>query len=473
MNKKKVDIDEAFRYLARRKFVFFVKYVMGEKYRLLWFHQEICERLQKLIDSKDKKGILISLPPQHGKSLLCAILFVAFLAGINPDGKMVIASYSAALSRRNNIEAQKIISSERYQELFPNIKIGQGKNRRANSNEFSISGYDGGLRGVGVSGSLTGFTVSPNSIAVLDDPYRDMTSAYSEKINEKTWQWYNDTFKTRLSNTSKQVIIHTRWTDNDIIGRLLKSEEIDDFDVLTIPAIRESYKTVESDPRTEGMALWEDLHSAKSILLYKKESERIYQALYQQHPSSLDGNIVKTDWIQYYDVLPDYFDKIIQSWDCGFKSTDTGSYVVGTIWGVYNSDIYLIGMDRAHYDFVDTVKHIKMAKEMYPDSVVLVEDKANGSAVISQLKKDGISGVKGILPKGSKEERMMAASFIVEAGHLYLPSDNEDWIKDVEYELFNFPLASTNDIVDTTSQVIYYEYLQQKCKLFNMSKNVK
>lgn len=451
---------EIFRHLAREDFLFFIKYCVPG-YKLLWFHEEICGKIQALIKGEGKKKLMIFMPPQHGKSEQTSKALPAFILGQNKKTKVAIASYSSALACKMNRSVQRLMQEEPFRELFPEITIG-GRGYSLNSNEFEIGSTGSGLKAVGVNGSLTGFTVD---FGIIDDPFKGMLEAYSERQRDRVWEWYRSVWQARQNSKTKTILVQTRWHDDDLAGRILNSEEAEDWDVLSIPAIREENKTVESDPREEGEALWEAFHPKRIILQEKADSERRFNAVYQQHPSSSEGNIIKRSWVNYYDSEPPYFEKIIQSWDCGFKTTGN-SWVVGTVWGVSGTDIYLLAMNRGKYDFVETVKEIKKTIDAFPGSIILIEDKANGSAAMSQLKIQ-VPGIIPVLPLGSKEERMNAASFIFEAGNVYFPI-GEEWVATVEDELFNFPLAKTDDICDTISQVICYNYVKQRGRLFKM-----
>lgn len=458
--KKKIDPHEILKHLAREDLMFFVKYCV-KNYKMLWFHQEMCSKIQKLIDGTGKKNLMIFIGPQHGKSTLVSEALPAFILGQNKKTKVAIASYSSALACKMNRSVQRLMQEQEYKELFYNIELGK-KGFSLNTNEFEIASTGSGLKAVGVNGSLTGFTVD---FGIIDDPFKGMLEAYSERQRERVWEWYRSVWKARQNSGTKTLLVQTRWHQDDLAGKILSSSEADEWDVLTIPTIREEIKTVESDPREIGEALWEAFHPAKTILKEKEDSERRFNAIHQQHPSSFEGNIIKRSWVNYYDSEPPYFEKIIQSWDCGFKTTGN-SWVVGTVWGVSGTDIYLLAMNRGKYDFVETVKEIKKTIDAFPGSIILIEDKANGSAAMSQLKIQ-VPGIIPVLPLGSKEERMNAASFIFEAGNVYLPR-GEEWVATVEDELFNFPLAKTDDICDTISQVICYNYVKQRGRLFKM-----
>jgi predicted phage terminase large subunit-like protein len=165
----------------------------------------------------------------------------------------------------------------------------------------------------------------------------------------------------------------------------------------------------------------------------------------QQRPSPLGGGIFKRHWWRYFQPqganlppvvvsLPDgtlvsippinapsYVDEQLQSWDGSFKDLETSDYVVGQAWGRSGS-MYLLGHQiRARMDCPTTVKAVRELSQKWPGTLAkLIEDKANGSAVIQMLAHE-IPGILPVNPEGGKVARAMAVSPLIEAGNVYLP----------------------------------------------------
>jgi predicted phage terminase large subunit-like protein len=178
-----------------------------------------------------------------------------------------------------------------------------------------------------------------------------------------------------------------------------------------------------------------------------------WSALYQQRPSPLGGGIFKrNDW-QYYLQAPAAFDDMLQSWDCAFKDKGSSDYVVGQVWGVKGSDKYLLDQVRDHLSFGATVNAIRVLSAKWPKAhTKLVEDKANGTAVIDTLKHE-ISGLIPVQPEGGKEARAHAVSCEVEAHNVYLPQ-YANWVADFVEECAAFPAAAHDDQVDAMTQAL-------------------
>jgi predicted phage terminase large subunit-like protein len=452
-------LQDIYKQMACSSLIDFTCYT-NPKYTVKWFHRLIADKIDLLLDGKIK-NLMIFMPAQHGKSTLVSQALPAFTLGKYPDTKIACCTYASALAKKMNRAVQRIIDGEQFKELFPEISIG-GKGYEKTTNLFEVNGRLGSFQSTGIGGSLSGFSVD---LGIIDDAVKNMQAACSETIRETTWEWFNSVFRTRQHNNTKTLLTFTRWHDDDLAGRILESEA-DDWEIISLPYIKEE-KTYPGDPRQIGEALWPEKHNAKKALKMRENSERIFQAMCQQHPTLSDGAIFKATWFKYYQYMPQRFDRIIMSWDCAFKATDGSSYVVGVLLGMLDNDIYLIAMTRGHWDFVDTVKQIKLMKEKFPYCQdILIEDKANGTAVLDVFTKEGIK-VEHITPIESKESRAYAVSFYFESGNVFFPA-NCQWVEMVESEMKSFPFGKNNDIVDSITQGLRWLILKKFGKLIHM-----
>ena len=442
--------------LARNFLVDFIEY-NNFSYSTQWYHQRICDAFDALLcDTGTIKKVMVFVPPQHGKSLIVSENFPAYALGRDPRLNIVACSYSADLAQRFNRRVQRLIDTPRYRRLFPETQL-NSKNVATdsrgswlrNSDIFEIVKYGGSYKAVGVEGSLTG---NPADIGIIDDPIKDSLEAQSKTIRNRNWEWYNDVFLPRTHNKSKKILIQTRWHEDDLAGRILEHEK--DWLVISLPAIKEDDHDPQ-DPRKVGEALWPARHSLEKILSVRQTSERTFASLYQQRPAPAEGGLFKRTWFKTYVKagLPPKFDEIIQSWDCSFKDLDTSDFVVGTVWGKRGAEVYLLDMVRGRWSFTNTIKQIALLSEKYPNVVgKLVEDKANGTAVIDVLKQK-IPGIVPITPTESKESRAVAISYVFEAGNVYFPADVV-WLADFIDELSVFPNGTHDDMVDSMTQAL-------------------
>ena len=146
---------------------------------------------------------------------------------------------------------------------------------------------------------------------------------------------------------------------------------------------------------------------------------------------------------------------MIQSWDCAFKDTASSDYVVGQVWGRIGADKYLLDQVRGRMDCPTTIRAVKRLSEKWPKAVAkLVEDKANGPAVIAMLRHE-VEGLIAVNPEGGKEARAHAVSPQIEAGNVYLPHpDTATWVDGFVEENAVFPNGPHDDQVDATTQAL-------------------
>ena len=272
--------------LAKRNFADFVQYVT-QHYEMQWFHSYLCKKLDAFERGEIKK-LMVFMPPQHGKSELTTRKFPAYLLGKNPNRKMVVSSYNATLASQFNRDIQRVIDSQEYHDIFPKTLLNESNvvtisaSYLRNSEIFEIVNYYGFLKSCGRGGALTG---TPIDIGIIDDPIKDRAEAMSVTIREGLWSWYKDVFETRLHNNSQQLIILTRWHEDDLAGKLLKRDK--DWELVVFEGIKETEN--EYDPRQMGEALWQNRHSLERLLKVKQTSPLTFNSLYQQSPKPLDN----------------------------------------------------------------------------------------------------------------------------------------------------------------------------------------
>lgn len=440
--------------LARSCLAAFVRYTMPG-YRMGWVHEEICSELDTFLAdvvAGRSPRLMLTMPPRHGKSELASRRFPAYALGRYPDLSVISTSYAADLSSRMNRDVQRVIDSPEYRELFPGTAL-YGKNIRTvgngsylrNSDIFEVVGHAGCYRSAGVGGGITGMG---GHIVIVDDPFKDRASADSPTIRQNVWDWYTSTLYTRLAPGGGVLIINTRWHMADLSGRLLEAAargEGDHWRVVNFPAI-----ATEDEPhRKAGEALHPERYPLEQLLAIKKAlGTRDWEALYQQRPTPDGGAIFKSEWLRFWlpKDLPEQFDQLLISWDMTFKDGDDTDFVVGQVWGRKGADRYLLDQVRRRMGFTDTVAAFRALAAKWPGATrKLVEDKANGPAVIDALK-HAVPGIIPVEPDGSKTARAHAVTTFFEAGNVLLPHPEHcPWTREYVAELTQFPGAPHDD----------------------------
>ena len=444
------------RYEARRALAAYIQYT-SPAYRRSAFSDAVCAAVEQFIRDVQagKRPILVlQAPPQHGKSEIVSRKLPAYLLSRFPDWRIGAASYSDELA---NTMAQSVrinLASPEHQRLFPP----PAEKRRYDINrmgEFSSPYGAGGYVGVGVGAGLTG---RPVDIGIIDDPTRNEKEALSETVKEGHWNWYQSVFTTRLSQNSGQIIMATSWAEDDLPARILEMYR-DNLRLvhLRFPAINLPDE-VGYNPDLPLGALCPELHSLAKLYEDKAgKSDYWWAALYQQSPRALGGNVFKESGIRYYlpKEMPAKFDKVVTSWDCTFKDTDGTDFVAGEVWGRIGARAYLLDQVHERMDFPATVKAVVALHEKWPAAQeILIEDKANGPAVISVLMAH-VPGIIAIEPDGSKLARAHAVTAYWEAGNVYLPHpETMPWVRQFVAELTAFPAAAHDDWVDSMTQAL-------------------
>ncbi len=385
------------------------------------------------------------MPPRNGKSMSVSETFPSWFIMKNPHRRVIEVSYGEDLAQRfGRLNKEKI--REFGKKIF-NIELDSCNHSNTN---WSIAEFRGGMISRGVGGGITG---EGADLLLIDDPIKNREQADSITYREKLWAEWQDTLLTRLHPGGAIIIILTRWHEDDLAGRILK-ENGDDWTVLKLPAIAEEDDLIGRNP---GEALWAE-HGFDVEYLAKKKIEvgsRTFASLYQQRPAPAEGNMFKRDWWQFYKLAPLNFDYILQSWDCTFKDTKNSDFVVGQVWGKKGAEFYLLDQIRAKMNVSATMTAIKTMTAKWSKAYEkLVEDKANGPAVITLLTKE-ISGLIAVNPEGGKEVRAQAITPFAEAGNIYLPDPSiAPWIHDYIEEFASFPNGTNDDQVDATTQAI-------------------
>ena len=316
------------------------------------FHIAYYEVLTRFAMGEIKK-LMITMPPQHGKSEGATRRLPAFVLGQDPDKRIAIVSYNATKARKFNRELQRIMDDDRYYELFPQTLLAgqtsyqeQGKRSRnyaRNADECEIVGCQGSFKTIGVGGSLTG---EPVDMLIMDDLYKDAASAWSPVIRQNVADWYDTVASTRLHNDSQQLIVFTRWHMEDLAGRLLEQEgEYDPIDnpqgwmLISFPAIQNKPPS-KLDPRAEGEPLWPERHSLSKLLEIKERTPTVFESMYQQNPQPSQGLMYEE--FTCYTELPYRSQSVayIDAADSGadylcalfYKEAEEGNYIIDVLY---------------------------------------------------------------------------------------------------------------------------------------------
>lgn len=420
------------------------------------------------------QNLLINIPPGHAKSLLVSVLWPAWMWALEaqlgrpggPGWRGLFSSYASELAIRDSVKCRALVESEWYQRAFV-------RDRWELSSDQNVKSYFqntklGFRASLSVGGKTTGFR---GDAIVVDDPL-NAVDAHSKAARDAAIRWWDQAMGNRLNDLRKgvRVVIMQRLHEEDLSGHLLRQGG---WVHLCLPT--------KFEPKRKCVTAigWSDWRSKADELLFPAlfpadvvaaEERRLgslgFAGQHQQRPSPADGTLFKRSWWKRWHragefvpegvesrLLPERFDEVLLSVDAAFKDLKTSDYVAIGAWGRIGPDKFLLDQIRDKLSFSETVKAILDLVAKHPLArAKLIEDKANGSAVIDVLKKK-VPGIIAVDPEGGKEARAAAISPEVEAGNVFVPL-HAPWVADYLEELAAFPNGAHDDQVDQTSQAL-------------------
>ena len=439
------------RELARRDYRQYLPYVQGPMWKRTRMSEYIAKEVQDFLtaDTGNAYDILVvKTPPQHGKSMTLSETLPSWYLGKFPTKRVIMASYNEDTAqkfcRRN---ADKL---RQYGGTLFGVSLALDR-----STELELDNRQGRMISRGIMSGITG---NPADLIIIDDPIKNREEADSKTIRDKLWYEWQNSIKSRLAAKAKVILIMTPWHEDDLAARLLNTEK-------NIREIRLPVEAEANDPlgRKPGDALCPELGKDNHWLKQFKASyihdaqggARAWEALYMCRPRTEGGNLVDRSWWRFYKEgsIRDFGMEVI-SVDAAFKGTDSADYVAITVWGKLGNDYYLRYCLNRHLTFSQTLDAIRMAQTLYPNAQrVLIEDKANGTAIIDVLQREMFC--IPVNPKGGKEARVNAISPAIESGHVFLPED-APWLEAYIDQFSAFPAGAHDDMVDSTSQALAF-----------------
>jgi predicted phage terminase large subunit-like protein len=260
---------------------------------------------------------------------------------------------------------------------------------------------------------------------------------------------------TRLEPGGSIVIVMQRWHQDDLIGRILREMPDAGWKEVRFPAIAEEEDVL---GRKAGEALFPERYSEEYLLEVKRtKSAYWWNSQYQQRPSPPSGAIFLRDHWVFYKRPPEKFERLVQSWDMAFKGKEESDFVAGHVWGKAGADYYMLDRTHGKMGVSASMQGIRNMRGKHPKArAVLVEDAANGPAIVELLKRE-ISGMIAVKPEGGKIARANAVEPFQHAGNIFLPDPSiAPWVKDFVEECANFPTGVYDDDVDAMTQAIIY-----------------
>jgi predicted phage terminase large subunit-like protein len=425
-----------------------------------WHYGLLCEYLTAVKQRKVTR-LIINVPPRTAKSTIATICFPCWVWASDPSQSFLSASYSLDLSTEHSVMRRSLLQSGWYRRMW-------GDRFSLSGDRNQVAQFMNDRRGQMIATSIGGTTQGRGcDVAIVDDPVSP-DQALSEAERRTANNWIDNTLRSRLNDpsTGAIVLVMQRLHELDPTGYLLEQEP-GVWTHLRIPLEAEETETWRFP--ISGIVIQRD---AGGILMSGRFPEATVEELkrhrlrwagqYQQRPSPMGGNMIKRKEVRYYggidattgqpdESLPATFDMKIISVDAAFKDLATSDYVAIGVIGVKGRKRYVLNVVNAHLDAAATEAEIRRQRDVHrPVCAVLVEDKANGPAVVQRLKMN-VPGVIAINPQGGKVARMYAAAAEWQAGD-WLVDRNAAWTEPLVEQLTMFPNAAHDDMCDMMSQ---------------------
>lgn len=463
------------------------------------FHKFLCDEIQEFLEHPCENGVmdilLLSVPPQHGKSYTVTETLPSWYLGKHPTDGVIIAGYEStfaeSFSRRNR---------DKYNTIVQEVFLQRDKNGdiihdcRPNPNVQGVALWEtaqgGTCRAAGLKAGITGYGCE---LFIIDDPIKNKEQADSETVIAKIHDEMGPSVQSRIHPGGKLIVIQTRWVEGDVIGWVQENWHEWIWKTINLPAeYDETAANIGPDPLGRkigdslmGAHLGDDesklpqkiantnrwLRSKKDLVI-RSDGERTWNALYQGRPSAANGNLFKEGWWKSYsrsEQLRASLEYLQLSVDATFKNTETSDFVAIELWGLKGRDVYLWKLINKRMGFLETVDKIKQLVKDFPDiDELVIEDKANGSAIIDTLHYEkNMPPVVAVTPLGGKFARAQATSNFVASGVVHLPDDfSLEEEVDVEWDSreqltgkqkfikqhSTFPYGKRDDMVDSQTQ---------------------
>jgi len=446
----------------RGSFYWFVKWawhlVEADPFVDGWHIKLICDVLER-VQRRELRKVVIEIPPGCMKSMLVNVFWPAWCWIRDPSDSFLNTSFDHKLTRRDAGKTLQIVRSEEFRQRW-----GDRCYIPDDAGATEHKSVQGGWRfTTSTGGKATGNHPKRKTI---DDPTKPK-NVTPQALQDAIDYWRNTLVSRGAPDVVTTVCIMQRLAVNDMAGYF---EAQGGWHIVRLPMRYEVKDAYPDDPRTtDGELLWPERHSEAAVAELEREMmSRVAAAQLQQRPFPEGGNIIKREWIQWYDPtpdrrhpelvqLPESLHSEMQSWDFAFKDTNTSCKVAGYAGGMHMGNLYLTDGDCDRKDFVESIAAVKAMRIRRPTAeYMLFEPKANGPAIKNSLEKEGVTGIVEVEPDGGKVARVYAAQPFVEGKHLFLPF-GIPWALALVESLVAFPTGPWDDDVDAVTQLINYQ----------------
>lgn len=438
----------------------------------------LCEVMEK-VERGDLKRVCVSIGPQMGKSEVISRKAPAWMAGRDPYADMILGSYNQKFADEFGFEVRNNIESASHKQVFPKHSLMKG----GGAKDLLVSEEGGKLSFVGVGGSGTGKSAKR---FIVDDPIRGPDDARSAAFRNGIWDWFNGVCFSRTTDETAIVVVHTRWHEDDLIGRLCDPEHpernghykgiekrwtyINLPAVVTDPALAEALGltlTVQTDPdivaqfgKKPMSALWPGRKSLPLMAEAKQSDSRTFGALYMGRPSPDDGDYFEAaDLLEYErEELPTNLRKYGASDHAVSEKAERDFTVIGCAGVDENDDIWVLPdlvWERMKTD--RTVEELLMKMQMHRPQLWWMESelisKSFGPFLFKRMREEQIYiPIDEVTPSKDKPTRARAIQGRIQMRKVRFPKF-APWWQNAKAQMLRFPHGTKDDFVDFLAHI--------------------
>ncbi|MGN7678554.1 MAG: phage terminase large subunit, partial [Anaplasma sp.] len=393
------------------------------------------------------------------------VAWPAWILGLNPKSRIIVASYSQILSERLSNDTRYILQSSWYKELFPEVIIATSQKNRVQTTQL---GY---RFATSIGGSITG---EGGNFLIVDDPMNPLQSE-SKIYRQRVCDWFSHSLLTRLNDRKNGVVvvIMHRLHVEDLTGYLLSKSHGKKWHLLALPLVATRKSKIYSMSslsvlnksgsrrilytRANGEPLRKSMSPRYIEDLKKDMGAYVFSAQYQQNPiDNLGKGIIRRRWFGRYDSrynmrYEEYV--IVQSWDTACKKNRNSDFSVCTIWACRNGNFFLMEVRRVKLEYSALKLLVLQLEALWKPNAILVEGKSSGIQLSQELGQR--LPIISVAPMHEKVTRVHRAAPLIESGHVLLPHEAL-WLDDFECEVCSFPNTQHDDQVDSMTQFLLW-----------------
>jgi len=429
----------------------------------------IAQQMQKVEEATVKgtrERLMVFCPPGAMKSKLIN-LFVAWCLGRHPKWNILHIGHGTQFVEDNaGRPIRDLMRTEEYLRVFPHVVI-KSDSRAAGRWELTQGGK---YYGAGVGTQIAGRRAH---ISICDDVVSEQT-AYSPVERRKINHWYVPGLRTRLLPNGSEIIVNTRWHNEDLSGFL----EVNDsktkrpWKIVTIPAILDT-KASKLLGLPEKGSFWPEFQTLEFLEERRADPSMTaakWSALYMQQPIPEEGSIFKeSDFNLWRSSKPPEIEYIVLSLDTAYSSKTSADYSAYSVWGVFHQrnltakgqeffvpHLILIECDKNRWEYPELLKQVIEMNEYYKPDIILIENKASGQSLIPELQLMGYPVVPFEPQKwGDKEMRAHQVTPYFRNGRIWVP-ESQHFSTMLMSDALEFPFGASDDLVDTMTQAIIH-----------------